>query len=1166
MLGQIFSRIGGALGNLMGGGMISTVMRFAGRNIGNYLERNDFDPEEYYHTKYHINNLHINANTNGKAIALIFGKARLAGYIIWATPIEEVAVNTTDVRYFRNSGDVKAIHHNTNYLYYANFAMALCEGVVSDIQRIWVNGIEADLSEYTYRFYNGTEEQMPDPLIEKSMGNGRTPAHRGIAYIVFEKFPLADFGGRIPGLSFELIRKPNIQETYSFENKIKSMVMIPGSGEFVYDTICQDKVVYAYPDNVELYRDPINYHNKQKIADSIYSLNALQEACPSLEWVAPVVTWFCDSTDAGEANIFPAVEYNDLSSKTTEEWHVASFTRENARIISTNELGAPNYGGTVNDESLVRYLQEIKKRGLKTMLYPMIFLDIPGKPWRGHITSIPEGVRRFFNHDEGYKNFILHYVHLSCGLVDAFIIGSEMKGLTKVMESDNRFPAVEELVDLARKVKEILGPNVAVSYAADWSEYHHTDGGFFHMDQLWACEAIDFIGIDAYFPLTDSTSSDISYEDIKKGWQSGEGYDYYIDHATGERHVLGPEWAWKNIEYWWKNHHTNANGIRTSWIPRSKKIWFTEFGFPSIDKASNQPNVFFDPNSIDGGVPNYSTGEVDFAIQKKSIKATLDFWKDSEFLERMFLWTWDARPYPAWPHANVWADGYMWLRGHWVNGKLGVSNLASILLELCARGGIKQDKINVDTIDEAISGLVLTKQSSIWDIISILRLGYFFDVRSDYLGKVDFVKRGSYKAININAGDLVNKNSLIEITDIAEDHTLAEIIISFPDEGHEYCYNIVRTAIEKESNRSIYYLNLPILMDENAASNLANAIIHSARSEDKIFKFTVTIEYLLKICPGDVVVFEIYNRLYRIRITDIKYCGLLLDILGVFDHKGVGLKSIVTIPQVTNSAREDEYFEIFELPELMSGRLMGSIYAASSKKAALYVMLHDKTKVADLRVSNMGIVSTVMNNIHASSYIVDDISRFTIFSCSQMIEPSSYEAAMLGDELIYYKNLDKISDNLYMISSFIRGANFTDIVPHNVGERFTLMKNVSEIAVSNMLEKTNITFLAASKKYSLNFKGLNNYSIEPIEIISNRNDDRLELKWKGQMKNIDSWRDCRNDIEYKITHELNGILQEFYTKKNVFCLEGISADSKVGIVTMQKGFLPSEEVYILQQL
>ncbi|WP_419235592.1 baseplate megatron protein TIM-barrel domain-containing protein [Rickettsia endosymbiont of Nabis limbatus] len=71
-------------------------------------------------------------------------------------------------------------------------------------------------------------------------------------------------------------------------------------------------------------------------------------------------------------------------------------------------------------------------------------------------------------------------------------------------DSANNFPAVNELYNLARLVKEIVGNNVQVTYAADWSEYHHTSGGWYNLDPLFASSYIDFVGIDAYFPLTSS--------------------------------------------------------------------------------------------------------------------------------------------------------------------------------------------------------------------------------------------------------------------------------------------------------------------------------------------------------------------------------------------------------------------------------------------------------------------------------------------------------------------------------------------------------------------------------------------------------------------------------------------------------------------------------------
>ena len=55
---------------------------------------------------------------------------------------------------------------------------------------------------------------------------------------------------------------------------------------------------------------------------------------------------------------------------------------------------------------------------------------------------------------------------------------------------------------LAGECREVLRPETALSYAADWSEYfghQPADGSgdvFFHLDPLWADDAIDFVGID----------------------------------------------------------------------------------------------------------------------------------------------------------------------------------------------------------------------------------------------------------------------------------------------------------------------------------------------------------------------------------------------------------------------------------------------------------------------------------------------------------------------------------------------------------------------------------------------------------------------------------------------------------------------------------------------
>ncbi|MCC8371919.1 MAG: glycoside hydrolase TIM-barrel-like domain-containing protein [Rickettsia endosymbiont of Pseudomimeciton antennatum] len=62
-----------------------------------------------------------------------------------------------------------------------------------------------------------------------------------------------------------------------------------------------------------------------------------------------------------------------------------------------------------------------------------------------------------------------------------------------------------------------------------------------------------------------------------------------------------------------------------------KPIWFTEFGFPSVDGCSNQPNVFYDPSSCKSHYPRGSRGRVSFFAQRQALNASLDYWQNKKF-------------------------------------------------------------------------------------------------------------------------------------------------------------------------------------------------------------------------------------------------------------------------------------------------------------------------------------------------------------------------------------------------------------------------------------------------------------------------------------------------------------------------------------------------------
>ncbi len=1189
MLGTLFSKFGSSLGKYLGAslgkylgrGILSTVGRYAGRRLGNYLEHKLLHRNEYKYKSINVKDGFFIAKAKyGTPIPLVFGQMRIAGQIIWADRIHAKRNVSVTKQHFKARH--LTVHKEVNeFEYYANFAMAICEGEITEINRIWCDDREINISQYNFRLYKGGESQLADPLITNLSKNHCATAYRGLAYIVFEQLPLADFDDMIPNLSFEVMRKSNIKKKNSVEDLIKSMIMIPGSGEYVYDTKIQTQSILL-PSRAVMSTKNLNCHNHYNVANSIQSLNQLQSTCSNVKWISPVVCWFADNLDAKDCTIKPAIEFKDVNLVYSEEWSVGKYDRDTAREVTKDKAENPVYGGTVNDASIVRYLIEIKKRGLKIMFYPMFFLDVPKKPWRGRVTTTPKYVPEFFQREHGYNEFILHYANLVKDHVDAFVIGSELIGLTKIRDG-NKFPAVDELVKLAREVKKVVGKNVLVTYAADWSEYHHTKGGWFNLDPLWASDDIDFVGIDAYFPATDSISSIITPEELKNGWQSGEGYDYYIDYTNNSKHPLKPEYAWKNIRYWWKNTHKNPDGSITQWKPFSKPVWFTEFGFPSIDKATNQPNVFFDPKCIDGGVPRNSNGVVDFAIQRKAIRAFIEYWQKEEYIGQMFLWTWDARPYPAWPHANFWKDGNLWEKGHWVNNKFGAINLSSILLEISNKCDIDIDHIDTDTIDETIEGFVLSNQITALNAINILRSSYFFDICANNQHLITFQKRGTKQEITINSDECVklSDNNFIEEIEIPKEITLSAINLHFISYHSDYnpAHVYVNNEINSYTNEEL--IRFPISLTEDQAINIGELILKNAAIEDRVIKFILH-DHMTTLRPTDFVILQHtnannannannLNREYLIRIIHTEIKNNTIAIIGIIDNRRHYF-SVTTSKKQLNLQAANSYIETsliildppFEFENTKAPFL--AIYLRHNSSATLYARLaseinNDWNHITNLTPSNSTArVVDFKLSPSANIFMVDDISFFLVkgYKLDNYISTGSdWQLAIVGEEVIHFQNLEKIEDNLYKISYICRGEMGTEdfITKHSIDEDFIIINSdVNIIPVSEKLQNQKVFFKAANIEQSIIYQNKANKSLEQYIIKQEIIDNKLQLKWITRLKKANNWDyNHPTNIRFTIIIKDNSKIYEYKTRNNEIIIDisslTLSDDYQISILS-----------------
>ena len=1079
VLGAAGSAVGGATGLPFGEQLGSLV----GRSIGGVIDNNLFGSGTTPIHGSRLASLAVQSSAYGKMIPIIYGSVRIGGNIIWSQNIAEHIVTT-------NSGGGKGgvgtvSQSSSSYSYSVTLAVAVCEGEISSIQRIWADAKQLDLSQYTIRIYTGSETQIPDSLISAIEGAANTPAYRGLAYVVFENFPLADFGNRIPNFSFEVQKKALYPDynNQTVEDMINGVVMIPGGGEFVYDTQIDYKVAgtqvganFVQQGN----QTCLNMQNVSGEANALLSLDQLKATCPNVGFVSVVVAWFGDNMDIASCNVLPSVEYQAGASTTPNAWNVAGYNRGSARLMLQIN-GKPQYGGTPDDASILRYLTELRNRGYKIMFYPLMFMDVANKPWRGLLTGSPANVHNFFTKSIDYNNFINHYAGLVAGKVDGFIIGSELVGLTKLTDTTGNYPAVNELVSLAASVKSTLGSGVKVTYAADWSEYHHTAGGWYNLDPLWASSNIDVIGIDAYFPLTDSATPIYDVATVMAGWTSGEGYDwYYSDTARTTKVALTPQYAWKNLGWFWGNTHTNPNGATTAWTPNSKKIWFTEYGFPSVDCATNQPNVFYDPSSSGSALPYHSKGRVDFASQRVGLAATQSQWAGSSMVEQMFVWTWDARPYPYYPDlSSVWSDGAVWKTGHWLTGKLGTSNLAAVVQDLCTRSGLQITDINPSEISESLDGFVIPNQQTIRACVEILQQAYFFDaVEIDNV--LSFIPRGASASITIPENDIIPvKNELCKITRKQEIELPKRVSVLYLNRLTNYQTGTQYSQRQITSSRQVATIDFPLVLSDQLAKNIADATLFSDWVGRTSYQFDAPIKYA-KLTPADVISLVVDGNTHNIRITDtyiggsstVRISGVAEDI-SAYDFNATAASPTSTLS--ANVASPITNLAILDLPLLptdatdkaiirmagigISSGWSGAVVYRSDDGGANYSNFGSITAPATMGTATTALASASSNIFdYKNSVTVILLGSGQLQSVSEMAVLNGANAALLGSEIIQFTTATLVSAGQYALSGLLRGRLGTEwaIGTHSAGEQFVMLDGSldKELVANSMIGQT----------------------------------------------------------------------------------------------------------------
>jgi ppGpp synthetase/RelA/SpoT-type nucleotidyltranferase len=215
-----------------------------------------------------------------------------------------------------------------------------------------------------------------------------------------------------------------------------------------------------------------------------------------------------------------------------------------------------------------QYIEQLHKNGVQVMVKPQIWIS------RGVFTGTlkMDSEENWIALEKSYDDFILTYAELAEEMnAELLCIGTELEQFVKLRP--------EYWKSLIIKIRKVY--NGKLTYAANWDEYPRTT--------FW--EDLDFIGIDAYFPLSEEKTP--SLEQLKKGWKP------------------------------WKTKIASLSK------EKNKPVIFTEFGYRSMDFTAKKPWL------VDRNDEN-----VNLEAQVNATKAIFsEFWSEDWFAGG-YVWKW----------------------------------------------------------------------------------------------------------------------------------------------------------------------------------------------------------------------------------------------------------------------------------------------------------------------------------------------------------------------------------------------------------------------------------------------------------------------------------------------------------------------------------------------
>lgn len=170
-----------------------------------------------------------------------------------------------------------------------------------------------------------------------------------------------------------------------------------------------------------------------------------------------------------------------------------------------------------------RTIELLNERGIQVMLKPQIWV------WRGEFTGniSMKSEETWKELEKSYESFIMLYAQLAEEMkVPILCIGTELHTFVQARSSYWQ--------SLIKKIRSVYSGKL--TYAENWDQF----------DKAPFWRQLDYIGIDAYFPLSDSKTPTV--EELKAGWQKHKVKIIDLQKQL-EKPVMFAEYGYRSTDY-----------------------------------------------------------------------------------------------------------------------------------------------------------------------------------------------------------------------------------------------------------------------------------------------------------------------------------------------------------------------------------------------------------------------------------------------------------------------------------------------------------------------------------------------------------------------------------------------------------------------------------------